>query len=331
MRVLVTGGAGYVGSHICEQLVRDGHYAVAYDDLSTGAVSNVKRRRDLIFVRGDIANIPLLSQIMMSKGIDAVIHCAAKSLVSESFDKPADYMATNVMGTLAVLQAMQLSGVQHIVATSSCAVYGLVDATYIEETTPVAPISPYGVSKLAMEGLLETTFPDIKAVSLRCFNIAGAESWYMGRMGDTHLIPRLVQAAMGLVPSFTVFGTNHLTTDGTCVRDYTHVTDVATAHIMALKWLQKGGYPTVFNVGMGKGLSVRAIIDECKLVLPLPVEVIYGPGKPGDPSRLVAGTYDIRSAVEWFPRQRSLTSMIQTTWDSYQYLSGFKEPSQQDA
>jgi UDP-glucose 4-epimerase len=269
MNVLVTGGAGYIGSHVVEELRKTGFTPIVYDNLSTGHAAAVSE--DVQLVEGDIHNIEFLKHVMDRFEIDAVMHFAASSLVGESMTNPAKYYFNNVEGTLHLLEAMRTSGVDKIVFSSTAAVYGEPTKTPIEESAPLNPTNVYGRTKVIIEKILAdySKAYGINYTALRYFNAAGAS--LDGHIGEdhnpeSHLIPLILKTALGVRKNVAIFGTDYKTPDGTCLRDYIHVCDLATAHVLALKYLIKGGASTAFNLGSEKGFSVREIIQTAKKV-----------------------------------------------------------------
>jgi len=314
MRVLVTGGAGYIGSVVAEQLVARGDHVVVYDNLLTG-----HRRASppgAVFVRGDIGDPDLLRGTLRKEGIEAVVHMAAVSLVGVSVRDPAAYYRNNVTAGLAMLDAMGAEGVRKLVFSSSASVYGEPERQPVHEGDATRPTSPYGETKLAFENILKwyDGAYGLRSIRLRYFNAAGA-SVRAGEDHDpeTHLIPRLLQVAVGRAPPLAVFGDDYPTRDGTCVRDYVHVLDLADAHVLALDALDGGS--RAYNVGCGgEGYSVKEVIDVARAVTghALPVEV--GPRRPGDPARLVASSERIRAELGWSPRHQDLGAIVGSAW-----------------
>lgn len=314
MKVLVTGGAGYIGSHTCKALAQAGHEPVVYDNLCTG-------HRELArwggFAYGDILDTPHLAQIMKRQGIEGVIHFAALSTVGESVAEPGRYYLNNVAGTLSILEAMRLADVERIVVSSTCAVYGVPAVVPIEESTPRAPINPYGVTKATMEAMLRDFYHahGIRSAALRYFNAAGADA--DGETGEwhdpeTHLIPRVLMAASGAIPALEIFGKDYPTPDGTCIRDYIHVADLADAHVRALALLGECSEALTLNLGTGTGYSVQQILDAAADVLGKPVPYRFGPRRPGDPPLLVAKADGAREALGWVPRHSDLRHILAT-------------------
>jgi UDP-glucose 4-epimerase len=315
MKLLVTGGAGYIGSVVAAQLIRDGHEVVILDDLSTGHADQVPR--GAAFVQGDLRSgaAPVLAT-----GIDAVLHFAAKSLVAESVARPALYWEHNLGGTLALLEAMRVARVRRIVFSSTAAVYGEPESVPIEETAPTRPINPYGASKLAVDTTLAeyARMHGFGAVSLRYFNVAGAYrapgGGWLGERHDpeAHLIPNILSVALTGAGEVTVFGDDYPTPDGTCVRDYIHVADLAQAHLLALSACAAGEHK-IFNVGSGSGFSNREVLAACRDVTGRSIPSRMAGRRPGDPAALIASSDRIRAGLNWRP-SRSLTDMVADSW-----------------
>lgn len=328
--VLVTGGAGYVGSHGVKALAEAGYDVVVYDDLSAGhaeAIDRIAREhrdRKVHLVRGDIGDTALVRQTLQDTGASAVMHFAARLLVGESVREPFLYYRVNVGGALSVLQAMAEVGVRAFVFSSTAATFGEPQTTPIDETHPQRPINPYGESKLAVEralGHMERAF-GIRSVALRYFNAAGAdESGLIGEdhHPEEHLIPLAIAAVRGGRP-LTVFGDDWDTPDGTCVRDYIHVSDLAQAHVASLRRLQDGGPSGHYNLGSGDGMSVRQVIDTVGRVAGTAVPHSIGPRRPGDPARLVASNARARAELGWVPRLASLDAIVRTAWRWHQSM-----------
>lgn len=299
--VFVTGGAGYVGSHCCKAFAEAGWNVVVFDNLSRGWADFVQWGP---LVRGDILDLPQLTQAMQACKPDAVAHFAARAYVGESVSHPADYYRINTTGSLNVLTAMREAGVRSIVFSSTCATYGVPVHTPIDETHPQQPINPYGWSKLFVEQMLadHDKAYGIKHVALRYFNAAGADPG--GCIGErhepeTHAIPLAIEAALGLRPHFTVHGSDFDTPDGTAVRDYIHVQDLASAHLRALAWLRETPHSAVFNLGTGRGTSVKALLDTVEAVTGRRINRLQGPRREGDPALLVASAAKARQELNW--------------------------------
>jgi UDP-glucose 4-epimerase len=324
MRVLVTGAAGYVGAASVDALVSAGHEVVALDDLSTGhrgAIPGGVRLSIASF--GDEAAV---SELLSSAQIDGILHCAARSLVAESVREPSLYYRSNVAGGIALLEAAREAGVNRIVFSSSAAVYGVPDATPIDEDALLRPINTYGETKRTFEAAMAAygTAYGLRSVSLRYFNVAGATE-RVGEVHDpeTHLIPNLLHAAEGQGEPLTLFGSDYETPDGTCIRDYIHVADLADAHVRALEATAPDDDRTVealvCNLGSGGGFSVREVLAATEKVVGRPIPHTIGPRRPGDPPILVASTARAESVLGWRPRRSSLEEMIGSAWEWRQH------------
>ena len=322
--VLVTGGAGYVGSHAVKALAAVGFDVVVYDDLSAGHADAVKRiagaypARRVTLVRGNILDGSLLQETMRASSVTAVMHFAARLLVGESVTQPIGYYRTNVTGTLTLLEAMAACGVRHFVFSSTAATFGEPTSTPIDEDHRQRPINPYGESKLAVERALPhlERAHGIRSIALRYFNAAGADP--DGLIGEDHrpeehLIPLAIGAAHGGRP-LTVFGTDYDTPDGTCLRDYVHVSDLANAHLAALERLSSGGASGFYNLGNGVGMSVKQVIDTVARVGGRPVPHTLGARRAGDPARLVASNERARGDLGWKPALGELQTIVETAW-----------------
>ncbi len=314
MRVLVTGGAGYIGSVVAEQLVARGDHVVVYDNLLTGHRRAVPPGARL--VEADIADGRALRNTLRAEGIDAVVHMAAVSLVGASVQDPAAYYRNNVTAGLAMLDAMLAEGVRRIVFSSSAAVYGEPERQPVREEDATRPTSPYGATKLVFEDILRwyDGAYGLRSVCLRYFNAAGASE----RAGEdhepeTHLIPRLLRVAIGTSEPIAVYGQDYPTRDGTGVRDYVHVLDLADAHVAALDAVDGGS--RVYNLGCGgEGYSVQEVIDAARAVTGHAIPITVGPRRPGDPAVLVASSDRIRAELGWRPRQQDLGAIIGSAW-----------------
>lgn len=314
MHVLVTGGAGYIGSVVVEQLVKDGHSVVVYDNLSKGHRNSVVP--DAEFVEGDLLDQTLLTATLQRQNTDAVIHMAADSLVGESVSQPAKYYRNNVVGGLSLLNAMRAAKVNGLVFSSTAAVYGEPERYPIEESDPTVPTNPYGQSKLAFEQSLkwyENAY-EIHYVSLRYFNAAGA-STKCGEKHDpeTHLIPIVLDVANGARPYVEIFGDDYPTRDGTCVRDFIHVIDLADAHVKSLKLLAERS--AIFNLGCGgDGYSVKEVIDIAREVTGRNIAVQFAKRRAGDPAVLIASSDRIKRELSWTPRFQDLRKIVESAW-----------------
>jgi UDP-glucose-4-epimerase GalE len=313
--ILVTGGAGYIGSHCCRALAASGYHPVVFDNFSTGHRSFVIGS----LVTGDIKDKSVLARAFRQYDITAVMHFAASSVVGESLIDPRKYYMNNVAGTLSLLDAMREAGRHRLVFSSTGAVYGNADSTAIPESYPCAPLNPYGASKWMIERLLADyrSAYGFAAFCLRYFNASGADpSGDLGEMRDdeTHLIPRAMMALQGHVPDFAVFGDDYATPDGTAIRDYIHVTDLAIAHLQALHLLIQGNTGGVFNLGTGTGFSVREILTAIVAETGREVPHVVKPRREGDPAYLVADPIAARDALKFRPAHSDLPTIIRTAW-----------------
>jgi UDP-glucose 4-epimerase len=311
--VLVTGGAGYIGSHTVHALLDRGDRVVVLDNLSTGMKAQVGK--DAVFVQGDVADAALVKQIIAEHRVDAVIHFAGSIVVPESVRDPLTYYDNNVVKTRTLLQAVVEAGVKQFIFSSTATVYAEDAPQPLKEDAPKAPISPYARSKLMTEWMLEDVARahDLRAMVLRYFNVAGADA--QGRTGQsspnaTHLIKRAAMAALGRVPQLDIFGTDYPTPDGTGVRDYIHVTDLAAAHLLALDALRRGAAGATYNCGYGRGLSVREVVQGVEKVTGKPLPVRVGPRRPGDPPMLVADPSRIKAGLGWKPAHDGIEEII---------------------
>ncbi|MBS1868491.1 MAG: UDP-glucose 4-epimerase GalE [Actinobacteria bacterium] len=313
MRLLVTGGAGYIGSIVAQQLLAAGHEVVVLDNLSRGHRAAVPDGAG--FVEADLLDPPALAAAV-AEGFDGALHFAALSLVGESVARPELYWRNNVAGTLNLLDALRAAGVGRLVFSSTAATYGEPEQVPIEETAPTRPVNPYGASKLAVDQMIgdECRAHGLGAVSLRYFNVAGA-SGCLGEdhQPETHLIPNVLRAALGRQECVQIFGTDYATPDGTAVRDYIHIEDLATAHLLALDGA-RGGEHRIFNLGNGNGFSVREVIEAARAVTGLEIPVREAPRRPGDPPILVAASGKIRAELGWEPRKPALADMVGDAW-----------------
>ncbi len=316
MSVLVTGGAGYIGSVAVEMLADEGHKVVVYDNLTKGHRGAVDPRA--VLVEGDLADIPLLERTLKEHAVEAVMHFAAYSLVGESMENAAKYFSNNVSASVALVEAMLEAGVKKIVFSSSAATYGMPQSVPIKESDPTEPINPYGESKLAFERMLRwlDVTQDVRFVSLRYFNAAGASEKY-GEVHDqeTHLIPIVLQVALGQRPHVQIYGDDYPTPDGTAIRDYIHVVDLAQAHMLALDWLAEGGESRIFNLGNGMGFSVKQVIDTARRITGHDIPAQVGPRRMGDPPALVASSEEITGKLGWKPQYPGLDEIVQAAWD----------------
>ena len=313
MRVLVTGGSGYIGSHAVRALAARGHEAVIYDNLSTGDPRLANGFRMIV---GDIRDARSLTAAL--QGVDAIMHFAALAYVGESVREPRRYFENNVRSALTLLDTALDRGIRAFIFSSTCATYGIPHRMPIAESTPQQPVNPYGVSKLFLEQALRSydTAYGLRSVSLRYFNAAGAdESGQVGELHEpeTHLIPCALQAAAGLRPEIEIFGTDYPTPDGTCIRDYIHVNDLAEAHVAALEYLAGGGASTALNLGTGVGHSVSEVVAMVEEVTGIPLQRRMGDRRPGDPPVLVADPSRAQRVLGWTAK-RDLRQMVTSAW-----------------
>lgn len=314
--VLVTGGAGYIGAHACKALARAGFVPVSFDNLSTGWAGAVKFGP---LVKGDLADRAALDAALAEWQPVAVMHFAALSLVGEAMTDPGRYWRANVGGALNLIEATLAAGCRRLIFSSTCAVYGDQDGVMPDESTPQFPINAYGASKRAIEDMIGNFAAShgLEAVIFRYFNVAGADP--EGEIGEqhrpeTHLIPVMLDAIAGRRPGLVLHGTDYPTRDGTCIRDYVHVTDLADAHVRGLRWLMEGRGGRSFNLGTGTGFSVREVIDAARVVTNRAVPVTEGPRRGGDAVALVCGSERARAELGWVPERSTLPQMIQDAW-----------------
>ncbi|HVW37314.1 MAG TPA: UDP-glucose 4-epimerase GalE [Pirellulales bacterium] len=315
MNILVTGGAGYIGSHAVRLLSRAGHDVWVYDNLSQGHRSAVPAGR---LIEGELADCDRLTAVLSNRRIEAVMHFAAFALVGESMADPAKYYQNNVVASLSLLEAMRAGGVAKIVFSSTTATYGEAKRIPITEDEPQQPINPYGFAKLVIERALAdyARAYGLGYAALRYFNAAGASP--EGDLGEdhtpeSHLIPIVLQVALGQRERITVFGDDYPTPDGTCIRDYIHVDDLAAAHLKALERLEPGR-GLQLNLGTGRGQSVRQVIDSCRRISGRPIAVEIGPRRPGDPPELVADSSRAQADLDWRPKYMELDAIVETAW-----------------
>ncbi len=320
LNVLVTGGAGYIGSHACKALKNGGFIPVTYDNLSTGWADSVKFGP---FEQGDLTDRVRLDQVFDAYRPVAVMHFGALSDVGQSMREPGRYWHNNVAGSLALLNAMCAAGCRNIVFSSTCATYGEQDGVVLDETCAQHPINAYGASKRAVEDMLANyeSSDVLSSVIFRYFNVAGADP--DGQVGEfhrpeTHLIPLMLDAIDGKRDALTVFGTDYDTPDGTCIRDYVHVCDLVDAHLAGLDWLRSGRGSRVFNLGTGKGFSVREVIDSGAKVTERAVPAKDGPRRAGDCTKLVSGSSRASAELGWQPRRSTMEEMIGDAWHWHQ-------------
>jgi UDP-glucose-4-epimerase GalE len=314
--VLVTGGAGYIGSHTCKELARRGYRPIVYDNLSEGHRWAVRYGP---LVHGDLSDTALLTRTLRQTGAQAVIHFAAFAYVGESMHDPQKYFRNNVGGTISLLEAMKAAEVRRIVFSSSCATYGYPERVPITEHQRQEPVNPYGASKLFVEQMLRWSADayGLRYAALRYFNAAGADmDGELGELHDpeTHLIPLAIHAALGRGPQLHVLGTDYPTPDGTAIRDYVHVTDLARAHLAALRYLELGGASDAFNLGTGKGTSVKQVMAAVEGVSGRPVPHENRPRRPGDPAVLIADARHAASILEWRAQYSELRTIVETAY-----------------
>jgi UDP-glucose 4-epimerase len=321
--ILVTGGAGYIGSHVVRDLADRSYSVLVIDNLTTGHIEAVDKRA--IFIQGDVGDPKLLERIFKTYSIQAVMHFAASCLVGESVVNPLKYYQNNVVETVRLLQKMNEYQIKHFIFSSTCATYGIPNQSTIHEKLPTNPINPYGKSKLMIETMLNSISDsdDFNYIALRYFNVAGAH--HSGEIGEhhepeTHLIPNILRHLQGKLPYIEIFGNDYATRDGTCIRDYIHVSDLSAGHILALEYLLKNqGQKTaeIFNLGNERGVSVLEMINLCEQAAGAKANVKIQPRRKGDPPQLVASSQKIRSVLGWAPRY-DIKSTIETAWNWHQ-------------
>ncbi|RGY65347.1 UDP-glucose 4-epimerase GalE [Fusobacterium ulcerans] len=317
MAILVCGGAGYIGSHVTRALIDSGEEVIVLDNLQTGHVDAVHKKAKLVL--GDLRDDEFMERVFKDNKIDGVIDFAAFSLVGESVEEPLKYFENNFYGTLCLLKAMKKYNVNKIVFSSTAATYGEPENIPILESDATFPTNPYGESKLAVEKMLKWCDKayGIKYTALRYFNVAGAHP--TGEIGEdhspeSHLIPIILQVALGKREHIGIYGDDYPTADGTCIRDYIHVMDLADAHILALKRLNNGGESEIFNLGNGEGFSVKEVIEVARKVTKHPIPAIVSPRRAGDPAKLVASSDKAMKELKWKPKYNTLEKIIDTAW-----------------
>ncbi|RKP45828.1 UDP-glucose 4-epimerase GalE [Cohnella endophytica] len=320
MAVLVTGGAGYIGSHAVAALLEKGEQVVIVDNMYQGHREAILGGK---LYEGDLRDPDFLARVFQENDIDGVIHFAANSLVGESMKDPGKYYHNNVYGTLCLLEQMQKAGVSRIVFSSTAATYGEPERVPIDEYDRTVPTNAYGETKLAMEKMIRwfDTAHGIKFISLRYFNAAGAHD--SGRIGEdhspeTHIVPLVLQVALGQREFISVFGDDYPTEDGTCIRDYIHVSDLADAHILALERLREGGESAIYNLGSGNGYSVKQVVDVSRQVTGHSIPAKIEPRRAGDPAVLIASSARARNELGWAPRREKLEDIIGSAWRWHQ-------------
>lgn len=321
--VLVTGGAGYIGSHAVLALQKAGYSVIVLDNLVYGHREIAEDVLKVKLIVGDTSDRALLDNLFANHDIAAVMHFAAYAYVGESVQTPDKYYRNNVLGTLTLLEAMLAAGIKYFVFSSTCATYGVPETVPITENEPQKPINPYGKTKLMVEDILEDfdTAYDFRSVRFRYFNAAGADP--SGNLGEdhnpeTHLIPLVLLTALGKRDSISIFGTDYPTPDGTCIRDYIHVSDLADAHVLGLEYLLKGGETAAFNLGNGNGFSVKEIIEASRAVTGKEIKAIECDRRPGDPPMLVGSAAKAKEVLGWNPQFADVTKIIAHAWQWHQ-------------
>ena len=315
MKILVTGGAGYIGSVCAELLLDQGHEVAIIDNLSEGHRGAVDSRAD--FAQADLQDRQSISSVLARVGPDAVMHFAASALVVESMRDPSKYFRNNIGNGVNLLDAMVEHGCRRFIFSSTCAIFGPPERVPIDESLPTGPINPYGESKLAFEKILRWygEIHGLTFVSLRYFNAAGAsEKFGEDHRVETHLIPNVLKVALGEKPHVDIFGTDYDTPDGTCIRDYIHIVDLAHAHMLALE----ANKSEFYNLGTGGGSSVREVIDCCRKITGRKIDIVEKPRRPGDPPRLIASSEKAKRELGWQPRFQSLDAIIESAWKWHQ-------------
>ena len=318
MRVCVTGGAGYVGSHMVSTLRRAGHRVVVLDDLSGGHRDAVPAGVPLVVA--NVADASAVSATLREHRVEAILHFASRIQVGESVTHPRLYYTSNLAASMALVDTALDAGVKRFILSSTAAVYGVPTSVPIEEDHPAAPVNPYGETKLATERMLAaySSAYGLRYAALRYFNASGAdpESPHLGERHspETHLVPILLETALGVRPHVTVFGTDYPTPDGTCLRDYVHVLDLCDAHLAALEYLARGGESAAFNLGTGQGHSVKEVLDAALRVTGRPIPVVYGPRRAGDPPALVASCGRAERVLGWRARRSSIDEIVSNAW-----------------
>ncbi|MFP7492515.1 UDP-glucose 4-epimerase GalE [Terribacillus saccharophilus] len=329
MKVLVTGGAGYIGSHAVAVLLQKGYETVIIDNMMTGHLAAV--HKDSVFYEGNICDAEFIESVFEKEKVDAVIHFAASSLVGESVKDPLKYFRNNVYGMQVLLETMYKENVEKIVFSSTAATYGDTDIVPLTENLPANPESPYGDSKLIMEKMMKwcDVAYGIKFVSLRYFNVGGAHP--NGNIGEdhrpeTHLIPIILQTALGQREQISIFGDDYPTEDGTCIRDYVHVLDLIDAHLLALAYLNKGGQSDIFNLGSSQGFSVKEMIDAARHVTGKEIPAQIGTRRAGDPAVLIASSSKAKEVLGWNPTRTDMKEIIGDAWRWHQHRpNGYDE------
>ncbi|MBE9213553.1 UDP-glucose 4-epimerase GalE [Plectonema cf. radiosum LEGE 06105] len=325
--ILVTGGAGYIGSHTVLALKQAGYEVLILDNLVYGHRDLVEQVLQVELIEGDTSDRDLLDKLFATRNIAAVMHFSAYAYVGESVTDPAKYYRNNVIGTITLLEAMLAASVKKFVFSSTCATYGVPEMVPMPEDHPQNPINPYGATKLMVERILAdfNEAYDFRSVRFRYFNAAGADP--SGLLGEdhnpeTHLIPLVLQTALGKRESISIFGTDYPTKDGTCVRDYIHVSDLADAHVLGLEYLLKGGDSDFFNLGNGNGFSVKEVIEAAQLITGKEIKVVECDRRPGDPPALIGSAQKAHKILGWQPQYTSLKDIITHAWEWHQKRHG---------
>jgi len=325
--ILVTGGAGYIGSHTVLALKQAGYEVLILDNLVYGHRDLVEQVLQVELIQGDTSDRDLLDKLFATRNIAAVMHFSAYAYVGESVTDPAKYYRNNVIGTITLLEAMLAASVKKFVFSSTCATYGVPEMVPIPEDHPQNPINPYGATKLMVERILAdfNEAYDFRSVRFRYFNAAGANP--EGLLGEdhnpeTHLIPLVLQTALGKRESISIFGTDYPTNDGTCVRDYIHVSDLADAHVLGLEYLLKGGDSAFFNLGNGNGFSVKEVIETARLVTGREIKAVECDRRPGDPPALIGSAEKARKILGWQPQYTNLKDIVTHAWEWHQKRHG---------
>ncbi len=320
--ILVTGGAGYIGSHAVKVLQQVGYQVLILDNLVYGH-QDIAETLGAELIVGDTNDRTLLDQLFRDRQISAVMHFAAYAYVGESVTQPDKYYRNNVVGTLTLLEAMVAANIKAFVFSSTCATYGIPQQIPMTEDHPQAPINPYGATKLMVERILQDfdVAYGLKSVIFRYFNAAGADP--DGEIGEdhnpeTHLIPLVLQTSLGKREAITVYGTDYPTADGTCIRDYIHVNDLADAHVLGLQYLLQGNKSEIFNLGNGNGFSVKEVIDTAKAITGKPINVIFGDRRVGDPPALVGSSEKARNILNWQPKYPDIKLILEHAWQWHQ-------------
>lgn len=325
--ILVTGGAGYIGSHTVLALKQAGYEVLILDNLVYGHRDLVEQVLQVELIQGDTSDRDLLDKLFATRNIAAVMHFSAYAYVGESVTDPAKYYRNNVIGTITLLEAMLAASVKKFVFSSTCATYGVPEMVPIPEDHPQNPINPYGATKLMVERILAdfNEAYEFRSVRFRYFNAAGADP--SGLLGEdhnpeTHLIPLVLQTALGKRESISIFGTDYPTNDGTCVRDYIHVSDLADAHVLGLEYLLKGGDSAFFNLGNGNGFSVKEVIETARLVTGREIKAVECDRRPGDPPALIGSAEKARKILGWQPQYTNLKDIVTHAWEWHQKRHG---------